>query len=162
MAEKVNSPSGSSAGSPVLVRVVREERPLSRREGDEVMKRRLGGESRSQLPPPFELFSSFTFGPFTSSSSTAFDPFQPSPRTVISTETDAETATATAGTWLPTLPPPFPQALSPPTSPRPRHSFDVSFHEFVSTQYFNTHPQAHLFYCVREGRAGCVTLAEWA
>ena len=53
MAEKANPPSGSPAGCPVMMRVVREEIPLSRREGDEIMKRRLSGESRSPSPPPF-------------------------------------------------------------------------------------------------------------
>ena len=77
MAEKVNlpkAPSGSPAGSPVMMRVVREEIPLSRREGEEIMKRRLSGESRSPSLPPFE----------------------PSSGTAIATETDAEAATATA------------------------------------------------------------------
>ena len=79
MAEKANPPSESPAGSPVMMRVVREEIPLSRREGDEIMKRRLSGESRSPSPPPFE----------------------PSSSTAIATETDAETATAAASTdWL--------------------------------------------------------------
>ena len=68
MAEKVDPPSGS----PVMVRVVREEIPLSRREGEEIMKRRLSGESRSPSPPPFE----------------------PSSSTAIATKTDTETATA--------------------------------------------------------------------
>ena len=69
MAEKVDPLSGSPAGSPVMMRVVREEIPLSRREGDEIMKRRLSGESRSPPPPPFEPPSS----------------------TAIATETDTET-----------------------------------------------------------------------
>ena len=56
--EKMDPPSGSPAGSPVMMRVVREEIPLSRREGEEVMRRRLGGESRSPSPPPFEPPSS--------------------------------------------------------------------------------------------------------
>ena len=77
--EKVDPPSGSPAGSPVMVRVVREEIPLSRREGKEVMRRRLGGESRSPSPLPFE----------------------PSSSTAIATETDAETATAAASTEEP-------------------------------------------------------------
>ena len=73
MAENVDplsrSPARSPAGSPVMMRVVREEIPLSRREGDEIMKRRLSGESRSPSPPPFE----------------------PSSSTAIATETDTET-----------------------------------------------------------------------
>ena len=55
MAEKVNPPSRSPA---VLVRVVRKEIPLSRREGEEVMRRRLSGESRSPSQPPSEPSSS--------------------------------------------------------------------------------------------------------
>ena len=75
MAEKVDPPSGSPARaeSPAMMRVVREEIPLSRREGEEIMKRRLSGESRSPSPPPFE----------------------PSSSTAIATETDTKTATST-------------------------------------------------------------------
>ena len=73
MAEKANPPSESPTGSPVMMRVVREEIPLSRREGEEIMKRRLSGESRSPSSPPFE----------------------PSSSTAIATETDAKTATST-------------------------------------------------------------------
>ena len=74
MAEKVDPPSGSArAESPAMMRVVREEIPLSRREGEEIMKRRLSGESRSPSPPPFE----------------------PSSSTAIATETDTKTATST-------------------------------------------------------------------
>ena len=73
MAEKMDPPSRSPAGSPVMMRVVREEIPLSRREGEEIMKRRLSGESRSPSSPPFE----------------------PSSSTAIATETDTETATST-------------------------------------------------------------------
>ena len=73
MAEKANPPSESPAGSPVMMRVVREEIPLSRREGEEVMRRRLSGESRSPSPPPF---------------------FEPSSSTAIAN--DAETATASS------------------------------------------------------------------
>ena len=72
MAEKANPPSGS----PVMMRVVREEIPLSRREGEEIMKRRLSGESGSPSPPPFAPPS-----------------FEPSSSTAIATETDTETAT---------------------------------------------------------------------
>ena len=76
MAEKVDPSSGSPAGSPVIMRVVREEIPLSRRESEEVMKRRLSGESRSPSPPPFE----------------------PSSSTAIATETDTETAISATST----------------------------------------------------------------
>ena len=48
MAEKANPPSGSPAGSPILMSVVREEIPLSRREGEEVMKRRLSADLPTQ------------------------------------------------------------------------------------------------------------------
>ena len=82
--ENVDPPSGSPAGSPVMMRVVREEIPLSKREGEEVMKRRLSVESRSPPPPPFE----------------------PSSSTAIAAETDAETATAAASTEEPNSKPP--------------------------------------------------------
>ena len=72
MAEKANPPSGS----PVMMRVVREEIPLSRREGEEVMRRRLSGESGSPSSPPFEPLS-----------------FELLSKTAIATETDTETAT---------------------------------------------------------------------
>ena len=84
MAEKVNPPSGSPAEPPVMMRVVREEIPLSRREGEEIMKRRLSGGSRSPSPPPFTPPS-----------------FERLSSTAIATETDTETATAATGTEEP-------------------------------------------------------------
>ena len=80
MAEKANPPSES----PVMMRVVREEIPLSRREGEEVMRRRLSGESRSPSPPPF---------------------FEPSSSTAIANDT--ETATASIVQRSPTQNLPF-------------------------------------------------------
>ena len=80
----MDPPSRSPAGSPVMVSVVREEIPLSRREGEEIMKRRLSGESRSPSPPPFAPSS-----------------FERLSCTAIATETDTETATATTSTEEP-------------------------------------------------------------